>query len=125
MPSLIKPNLGSRPNHSRLGSPALGVVKLNCDASKIPNVDIIGFGCVIRDNNGVWQYGCAGTIPSSSVLGGVVSQTLESGACFNSTTANRVSDALAKHAINNGVPYAEWLMPWDDLRALANLDIIP
>ncbi|MED6215394.1 hypothetical protein PIB30_113221, partial [Stylosanthes scabra] len=37
-------------------------VKLNCDASKMHNGDIVGFGCAIRDNNGDWQRGCAGTI---------------------------------------------------------------
>ncbi|MED6201235.1 hypothetical protein PIB30_092857, partial [Stylosanthes scabra] len=34
------------------------------------NGDIVGFGCVIRDNNGDWQRGCAGTIQASSVLEG-------------------------------------------------------
>ncbi|MED6112114.1 hypothetical protein PIB30_058763 [Stylosanthes scabra] len=34
------------------------------------NDDIVGFGCAIRNNNGDWQRGCAGTIQVSSVLEG-------------------------------------------------------
>ncbi|MED6141227.1 hypothetical protein PIB30_101154 [Stylosanthes scabra] len=37
---------------------------------KMHNGDIVGFGCAIRDNNGDWQRGCAGTIQVSSVLEG-------------------------------------------------------
>ncbi|MED6182139.1 hypothetical protein PIB30_025856 [Stylosanthes scabra] len=37
--------------------------------------------------------------------------------------ANRVADAMAKHAIIHGVHYAEWLLPWEDLRCAINLDI--
>ncbi|MED6116843.1 hypothetical protein PIB30_104017, partial [Stylosanthes scabra] len=36
--------------------------------------------------------------------------------------ANRVADAMAKHATIHGVHYAEWLLPWDDLRDLISLD---
>ncbi|MED6182598.1 hypothetical protein PIB30_029956 [Stylosanthes scabra] len=45
-------------------------IKVNCDASKMGNEDLIGFGCVIRDSNGVWQHGCAGIIHHHSVLQG-------------------------------------------------------
>ncbi|MED6126691.1 hypothetical protein PIB30_080799 [Stylosanthes scabra] len=38
-------------------------------------------------------------------------------------TANRVADAMAKHATTHGVHYAEWLSPWEDLRELINLDV--
>ncbi|MED6142289.1 hypothetical protein PIB30_112198, partial [Stylosanthes scabra] len=48
--------------------PAEGSFKVNCDASKMGNEDLIGFGCVIRDFNGNWQHGCAGIIHHHSVL---------------------------------------------------------
>ncbi|MED6176913.1 hypothetical protein PIB30_092902 [Stylosanthes scabra] len=38
--------------------------------NKMHNGDIVGFGCAIRDNNGDWQRGCAGTIQVSNVLEG-------------------------------------------------------
>ncbi|MED6195033.1 hypothetical protein PIB30_034269 [Stylosanthes scabra] len=38
-------------------------------------------------------------------------------------TANRVADAMVKHATIHVVHYTEWLLPWDDLRELINLDV--
>ncbi|MED6185093.1 hypothetical protein PIB30_053643, partial [Stylosanthes scabra] len=49
--------------------PAFGVVKINYDASKMQDITDTGFGCIIRDNNGTWQHGCAGCIPDTSALG--------------------------------------------------------
>ncbi|MED6181068.1 hypothetical protein PIB30_016211 [Stylosanthes scabra] len=50
-------------------SPATGVMKLNCDASKMHAIDVIGFGCVVRDNNGDWHHRCASSILAFSVFG--------------------------------------------------------
>ncbi|MED6182914.1 hypothetical protein PIB30_033138 [Stylosanthes scabra] len=124
--------------------PSAGAVKLNCDASKLPHSDVVGFGCVIRDN-GTWKHGCASSIPASSVLDVKIPNIPYSSAesvlilriqkillwpwkmeiSLIQKNANRVADALAKHAINFGIQYADWIQPWNDLRYLITDDVIP
>ncbi|MED6138357.1 hypothetical protein PIB30_119119 [Stylosanthes scabra] len=48
--------------------PSFNTIKINCDISLFEQQGLAGFGCILRDNMGVWVTGCSASIPEDSIL---------------------------------------------------------
>ncbi|MED6222294.1 hypothetical protein PIB30_062983 [Stylosanthes scabra] len=111
--------------------------------------DAIGFGCVIRDSKGVWQWGVRVLFlapvfskenfllfgeDSSVAIGSDANDLImrirellhhfwRAEIALIQRTANYVADALVKHTLKEGIHHADWLQPWSDLETLLYKDM--
>ncbi|MED6189723.1 hypothetical protein PIB30_098765 [Stylosanthes scabra] len=105
-------------------------MKLNCDSSFIPNLNSVGFACVIRDSIGNWVTGSAETMLETSVFrcelllfDGVFfllgTMVIERNWTVNvqliQRFTNLVADIKAKEVAIQRLPHAEWLQAWNSI----------
>ncbi|MED6194951.1 hypothetical protein PIB30_033476 [Stylosanthes scabra] len=143
-------SLNQQHNFNSWSSPPLHTVKVNCDGSLYVHDCKAGFGCVIRDSNGLWLRGCSASLIEESVLrysleAYLITQT--SNMAMNQDTrdlqakiidilhwdwtariqliqreTNSVADSMAKEAAMVQYDYVEWIVPQPSLVSLIRMD---
>ncbi|MED6137011.1 hypothetical protein PIB30_061013 [Stylosanthes scabra] len=108
-------------------------MKLNCDASKMGYEDDIGFGCVIRDCHDcheafilLQEYSVLPSNDTSDLIRRIkelLHRQWRVEIHLIQRTANKIADAVAKHALAKRITHADWPVPWDGLRDLLQQDL--